>query len=68
MKTEESKKPKRRRGRAPGRRLILLNAKNKKEALLILKLMKEQIENNCSDNGHVIQSFYLDKNGTGWFG
>lgn len=53
---------------APGRRIILLKSESKAEALAVLKLMQEQVEKNCSDEGDLIQSFYLDENGVGWFG
>lgn len=59
---------KRARRYAPGRRIILLYAKDKKEALAAIDLLRKQVEENCPDtNNRVVQSLYTS-NGAAWFG
>lgn len=56
---------------APGRRIILLRADSKEEALTAVQLMYTQLKN-IPDENDIIQSLYIDdkKNGSGsvWFG
>ncbi len=57
--------------KAPGRRILLVRSATKKEALLALRLMMEQLER-IDEEENIIQSLYIDdgENGCGsaWFG
>lgn len=53
--------------KAPGRRIILLHAESKKEAIAATKLMLRHLEETCSEDGKTVQSIY-EENGVIWFG
>lgn len=53
---------------APGRRVVLLCAHDKKEALAVIELLHQQVEQNCPEDEYVLQSLYIAKNGNVWFG
>lgn len=56
---------------APGRRIILVRSKTKKEAITALHLMLKQIEA-IPEEEDIVQSFYIDDgedgSGSAWFG